>query len=169
MSVITISVHFHGLRECSTWLPGIRVVQPSLGPRVWDQCVLPCSPMVRLSRVTKWAKLSQAPGSGGMNGMNRCILVMFQYVYVFWGEKNYGYVWEFVGRNCAFVAFRMCTPLHSGISSWNCVPLGMDWFVNEFGIQLYRSMRRWGYQLYQVINPTRVLWTVWTLGELHSL
>ena len=43
---------------------------------------------------------------------------------------------------------------------------GMDWFVNEFGIQLYWSIRGWGYQLYQVINLTRILWT---LGELHSL
>lgn len=32
-------------------------------------------------------EMSQAPFSGGMNGMNRCILVMFQYVYVFLGEQ----------------------------------------------------------------------------------
>lgn len=32
-------------------------------------------------------EMSQDPGSGGMNRMNRCILVMFQYVYVFGGKE----------------------------------------------------------------------------------
>ena len=125
--------------------------------------------MVRLSRRNELG----APGSG----MNRCILVMFQYIDVGFSPfqeacsahrdidkpyitKFFLVNWEFVCRNllCGFpcvsaLRFNLAPPHET---AWNGL----------VGIQLYWSIRGWGYQLYQVINLTRILWT---LGELHSL
>ena len=116
-----ISVHFHGLRECSTWVPGIgfysRHWVPGCETNVsclarpwWDSRTWRNEPR-------SWFWRNEPNEQMHSRHVPICLRL--------WGERNYGYVWEFVCRNCA-LWLSVCA-LHFTLASPHETAWRLEW------------------------------------------